>query len=79
MRKYWSYDYASEHYIVTNIAGVSTITTYQNMSIGERVYWKPVSNYTHEFNLNESKRKIRLIDKTYKTSLEQTLKDTLNE
>ncbi len=78
MRKYWSYDYSSEHYIVTNIAGVATIETYQNMSIGERVYWRSVSNYTHEFNLNESKRKIRLIDKTYKTSLEQTLKDILN-
>lgn len=40
----------------------------------EQVYWLPVSAYDDEFEVNESKRFIRLIDEQYVPQLEKNLK-----
>lgn len=52
----------------------STITGDVNITISKNV----VNNYTYEYNLNESKRKIKLLNKSYATRLETEFTKLMN-
>jgi len=52
----------------------STITGNVNINISKNV----VDNYTYELNLNESKRKIKLLNKSYATKLETEFNKLMN-
>lgn len=47
------------------------------LSNTEAVYWRQVSAYEDESNLNESKKNIRLLDKTFLDQLEKELSESL--
>jgi hypothetical protein len=52
----------------------STVTGKVNIQISKRA----VDNYTYELNLNESKRKIKLLNKSYATKLEVEFNKLMN-
>lgn len=79
LRKYWSYDINTKRMHVTNMEATMTIAAYNRLSAGEKVYWKPVSAHQAEFDRNEQKRNIRLIDKRYLQAIKDELKKALND
>lgn len=78
MRKYWSYDVNTKKMHVTNMEAQLTPAGYDSLSQGEKVYWKPVTHYQNEFDLNERKRSIRLIDKRYIQVVKDELRKALD-
>lgn len=79
MKRYWSYDYNYKTYNIVDLDVIISPTAWLNLPLGERIYWEPVTFYDYEFQKNERKRRIRLIDKKYKTTLEEALRNVLNE
>jgi hypothetical protein len=57
----------------------STTVTVGNTSVTTTVTLYAISNYSNEVAVNESKRKIRLVDKQYVTILEQQLQSLLSQ
>lgn len=51
-----------------------TPDSYDILDISEKVYWEEVSAYDYEFQVNEDKRNIRLIDAVYVQELEAQLR-----
>jgi hypothetical protein len=41
-------------------------------------YWRPVTVYEHELDMNDSKREILLVDSKYRNQIEQDLKRTMD-
>ena len=60
-------------FTTTNITNSNTIST--PISSDELIYWEPVSAYTYETEVNESKRSIKLIDKAYVDQIERELSE----
>lgn len=56
----------------TNISNV--VTEVQSIPSQEMVYWSPVSFYDYEFNENEKKKSLQVIDRTYLEIAENNLK-----
>lgn len=46
----------------------------RNIPLEEYLYWEPVSAYQYEYELNEDKRDIKLIDNRYKQTINNELK-----
>ncbi len=77
-RKYWTYNINTSHYEITTVAVTLLPQAFEALDNREKLYWFPETFYDYEFRANENKRKIRLIDRRYKESLEETLKNILN-
>ena len=60
-------------FTTTNVTNSNTIST--PISSDELIYWEPVSAYTYETEVNESKRSIKLIDKAYVDQIERELSE----
>lgn len=80
-KKYWN--------VVTAVSGTQTYSigdsgitlspeSYASLSIDEKAYWTPVNAYDYEFESNEAKRNIRLIDSQYVQQLERALRVASN-
>jgi hypothetical protein len=46
----------------------------RNIPLEEYVYWQPINAYQYEYELNEDKRDIKLIDNRYKQTINNELK-----
>jgi hypothetical protein len=55
----------------------STTTTNVSIPVDEQSYWTYVNRYDYENNLNEQKKFIRLIDKSYVDQIEKELGELL--
>lgn len=77
-RKYWTYNINSLQYEITTVPVTILPQAFAALEAREQLYWFPETYYDYEFKTNESKRKIRLIDRRYKETLEETLKNILN-
>lgn len=51
--------------------------TFDNWTVEERFGWNPVTIYDHEYNLNESKRRIKLISNDYLEQIIQQVEELL--
>lgn len=78
MRKYWVWNQNTNVYDITDMYVTLSPQSFEALEARERVYWTPVTIYDYEFALNEQKRTIRLIDRRYKSTLEESLKAALN-
>lgn len=56
-----------------------TATTYNNITVGERIGWSPISNYDYELEINENKRKIRLVDNAIANDISLELEKILKK
>lgn len=59
----------------TSVSSITTIVTSIANSVA--VYWEPVSAFKNETLLNESKKFIKLVDKSFVTQIEKELDDIL--
>jgi hypothetical protein len=59
----------------TSVSAVTTIK--QSLSDDESIYWSPVTAYEYEDQLNEQKKQIYLIDKSYLDQIELEMKSLL--
>ena len=75
-KKYWVKE--NDYYKFISKAWNVTPETWNNFNSGERGYWIPKTIYDTEFDLNEQKRFIKLIDRKYAAAFEQALRDTLS-
>lgn len=55
----------ANYYRNPNYSYWMTKTTYDNSNASQRTGWQPVDNYSYELFLNEEKRRIRLLDRTF--------------
>lgn len=65
---------------ITSVEGstvVSSVDLAVSITAEEMEFWEPVDFYTYEYEKNEQKRNLRLIDNEYKTSIERELKRVL--
>jgi hypothetical protein len=60
-------------FTTTSVTNTNTIST--PISSDELFYWEPVTAYTYETEVNESKRSIKLIDKAYVDQIERELSE----
>lgn len=60
-------------FTTTSVTNTNTIST--PISSDELFYWEPVSAFTYETEVNESKRSIKLIDKAYVDQIERELSE----
>jgi len=74
-KKYWLWNYNLNVYSINNKIVEITPDTFNSMNVKEKVYWKPLTNYDYEFDKNEKKRVIRLIDKRYKDQVIEQIKN----
>ncbi len=58
-------------------AGLVSIVA-QTIPLDEYTYWEPVSVYQHEFEKNEQKKNIKLIDSTYKYDVEAEVRRVMD-
>lgn len=49
--------------------------TFQNWTIEQQFGWYPVTNYEHEYNINENKRYIRLVSNRYLEQINQQVEE----
>lgn len=56
---------------------VSSTVVSQNIPLDEITYWSPVSCLQYESNVNESRKYIRLLSKSYLDAVERDMKDLL--
>ena len=61
--------------VTTTVSAVNTLK--QSISDDEAVYWSPVTAYEYEDQLNEQKKQIYLIDKSYLDQIELEMKSLL--
>jgi hypothetical protein len=61
--------------VTTSVSAVTTLN--QSISAEEAAYWSPVTIYEYEDLLNEQKKQIYLIDKTYLDQIELEMKTLL--
>lgn len=73
--RYWLYNSQFQNYAFTNGNYVITPDAFTLLNSNEQIYWQPVMQYDNEFNINEAKRNIMLIDKTYSTQLNSVLRE----
>lgn len=74
----FSTSYSLVNYDGDVTTSVSTVTTLdQAISTEEAIYWSPVTAYEYEELLNEQKKQIYLIDKTYLDQIELEMKSLL--
>lgn len=75
-----------QHYVYTGITNDSQSTidrkswtmtseTYNQLSVSNKAGWTPVYVYDYEYQLNENKRKIQLIDSGYISQISEELRD----
>lgn len=69
-----------ENTVLSNTSiNVTSVTTISNViPSGEEVYWEAITAYEDEFENNEAKRKIRLVDNRYKNRIEKQIEDILS-
>lgn len=79
LKQYWRLQPVTGVYYIIQRDWSITPDTFTRMSVEERMYWSPVTYYDYEFEINESKRNIRLIDVKYADELETVLKDILQD
>jgi hypothetical protein len=60
-------------FTTTSVTNTNTIST--PIPSDELFYWEPVTAYTYETEVNESKRSIKLIDKAYVDQIERELSE----
>lgn len=77
------------HYIYTGIGGETeeeiaeksykmTVTTFSFLTPIEKSGWSPVYVYDHEHQLNESKRKIKLLSNEFTSMVDRELREIFN-
>lgn len=74
-KKYWYKSDTNNGYIFIKKDWDVTPETWNGFVGGERDYWSPVSIYDKEFDANEQKRFIRLIDRAYAPLYVKALKE----
>jgi len=79
MRKYWVWNNNTQVYDITNMYVELTPASYAALTVRERIYWTPHTHYDYEFERNEQKRVIKLIDRQYKGTLEDALRKAVND
>jgi hypothetical protein len=70
VKKYGSMEVAmninnANYYRNPNFSYWMTKTTYDNSNASQRTGWQAVDNYTYEIIINEEKRRIRLLDRSF--------------
>jgi len=78
-QKYWSYNNNQKAFIFSayNFTLTSTVDAYNIMQGDEQIYWQPVTTYDNEYTINEGKRHIKLIDRSFSISLQNSLQDAM--
>ena len=56
-----------------------SVASYNNLSPSEQGFWIPVTAYQDEFNINESKKNILLLDKLYLNQLEREISSIMKQ
>lgn len=82
IKKYGSLEYAynvsnARFYRNVNYTYLMTATTFNNLPAEDRIGWAPYSLYDQEFENNEAKREIRLVDKALTSNIQYELEEKL--
>lgn len=77
-KRYW-HQLDNGNYRFISATWSVTPETWASFVSGEQAYWQPVTVYDKEFNANEEKRLIRLIDERYKNDFDAALKIAMQE
>lgn len=84
IKKYGSMEAAmninnAKYYRNPNRTYLMTSTTYDHSSTSERTGWTPLANYDYEFEINQAKRNIKLIDRSIAVNLSFELEKLLRK
>lgn len=83
-KKYGSLEYAynisnANFYKNEDYTYLMTKTTYDNLAEIHKIGWTPYSIYDQEFEANEAKRQIKLVDKSLTSNIQYELEEKLSQ
>ena len=78
-QRYWTFNYTLNMYQFINASYTTTVAGYATLDSSEQIYWLPVTVYDAEFQNNEAKRNIYLIDVQYSNQLDNVLRNIMSK